>query len=324
MRADRSVAVGLGVGGSKTTVAIIDRQGRVRLRSETKTLRGRPPMATLEPYVRAIEGLLAQARSEGWSVEGIGVSLPGTLDYTRQRPLLIPSIPALNAFPLYELLQQRYKLPVCLLEDMEAALLGEQRFGSGQGAQRLLYLHVNAIVGAAFIVDGKIAGHEYEQRLRQYMGHICHISVSASGPRCSCGKRGCINTMISLDAMQKMVQRAVRRGDESNLITRLVNRETLTPRLLAEEAENGDSVALQIYSEMGRWLSNAITRYVELFEPHMFILGGDILCSSAFLLSSAKSAANADTKARVRSLVKVVPGLLGREAALLGSVVPLF
>src|SRR5437879_11698794 len=102
MRADRSVAVGLEVGGSKTTVAIMGRQGHVRLLSETKTLRGRPPMATLEPYVRAIEGLLGQARSEGWSVEGIGVSLPGTLDYTRQRPLLIPSILALNGFPLYE------------------------------------------------------------------------------------------------------------------------------------------------------------------------------------------------------------------------------
>jgi glucokinase len=217
-------------------------------------------------------------------------------------------------------------MPVCLFEDMEAALLGEHRFGSGRDAQRLLYLSVNAVVGASLIVDGRIAEQKCEHGRSQYMGHICHISVSAGGPRCSCGKRGCINTMVSLDAMQKMVQRAIRRGDEGNLITRLLNRETFSPRLLAEEAENGDSVALQIYNEMGRWLSSAVTRYVELFAPHMFILGGDVLCTSPALMASVRRAANADTGsgARVCSMVKVVPGLLGREAALLGSVAPLF
>lgn len=324
MYRDRSVAVGLEIGGGKTTVAIIDSRGQVRLRSETKTLRGRPAMATLEPYERAIERALERACAEGWSVQGIGVSLPGTLDYTRRRPLLIPSLPSLNGFPLLELLQQRYQLPVTLAEDMEAAVLGEHHFGSGQNARRLLYLSINAVVGASFIVDGQIAERGGEQRVNQYTGHICHISVCANGPRCSCGKRGCINTMVSLDAMQKMVQRAIRRGDEGNLIKRLLNRETFSPRLLAEEAEHGDSVALQIYHEMGRWLSNAVTRYVELFEPHMFILGGDILCTSPALLASVKRAANANERSRVCTMIKVVPGRLGREAALLGSVVPLF
>ncbi|GHO49993.1 ROK family protein [Ktedonospora formicarum] len=322
MRASRNVAVGLEIRGSRTTVALIDERGKVRMRGEAKTLRGRPAMATLEPCERALEEALTYARSEGWVVQGIGVSLPGTLDCTRHRPLLIPSLPSLNDFPLLELFRQRYDMPVCLFDDMEAALLGEQRFGSGRDAQRLLYLSVNAVVGASLIVDGQITEHGCSQ----YMGHICHISVSAGGPRCSCGKRGCINTMVSLDAMQKMVQRAIRRGDEGKLITRLLNREAFSPRLLAEEAENGDSVALQIYNEMGRWLSNAVTRYVELFDPHIFILGGDILCTSPALMASVRGAANADmgSGARVQSMVKVVPGLLGRDAALLGSVVPLF
>src|SRR5947209_17644191 len=96
--------------------------------------------------------------------------------------------------------------------------------------------------------------------------------VSSNGPGCSCGRHGCINTLVSLEAMQKMVQRALRRGEQTSLTQRLLNREYFSSQLLAEEAERGDSVSLQVYGEVGRWLGVATTRYIDLFEPHRLIL----------------------------------------------------
>jgi glucokinase len=184
-------------------------------------------------------------------------------------------------------------------------------------------LTLNAVVGASLFVDGQV-----EQSAEQYVGHVCHISVSSTvnGPRCSCGKRGCINTFVSLDAMQKMVQRALRRGDESSLARRLlVNREYFSLQLLAEEAIGGDSVALQIYSEIGRWLGAAITHYVDLFEPHILVLGGAVLSASDLLLARVRSAlVSRPSSSRVCSMVEVAPAVLGSDATLIGSVVPLF
>jgi glucokinase len=319
MSTDKSVAIGVELAGGGASVALVDRQGRVHHRCQAKTLHGRPPAATLEPYLRAIEAMLALADAQGLRVRGLGICVPGSIDASLRRPLSIPTLPSLNEFPLCDFLEARYSLPTRLHVDVDAALLGEQHFGAGKGFNRLLFLTVNAVVGAALVIDGKL-----ERSAPQYVGHISHMLVSTSGPRCSCGKRGCINTLISMDAMQKMVQRALRRGEETSLKQRLLNREYFSPQLLAEEAVRGDSVALQVYSEVGRWLGAATARYISLFEPNILILGGGVLFASDLLLKQVRNALLTPSSSRVCSMVEVVPARLGRDATLAGATVPLF
>src|SRR5947209_1431333 len=323
MSTDRSVAVGIEIGGNQTTIALVNRCGHILARCSAKTLRGRPVAATLEPYLRAVDTMLAHARTECLPVCGIGVTVPGILDHTSRRPLLIPTLPSLNNFPLHELFEMLYELPTLLHVDVDAAAQSEYQFGAGKGVRRLLLLTVNAVVGASLIVDGQV-----ELAVQQYVGHVCHLAVStgANGMRCSCGKRGCINTLVSMEAMQKMVQRALRRGEESSLARRLlVNREYFSLQLVAEEAVRGDSVALQVYNELGRWLGAAVTQYADLFEPHILILGGSVLYAADLLLSQVRNTlVSRSSSSRVCSLVEVVPSLLGSDATLIGSVVPLF
>jgi len=321
MSADRRVAVGIEIGGSKTTVALVDPSGHVHQRSHAKTLRGRPAAATLEPYLRVVDAMLAYARSSDWQVSGIGISIPGTLDYTRRRPLLIPLLPSLSNFPLCDFLENRYELPTHLQVDVDAALLGEHRFGAGRGFKRLLYLAVEAVVGASLVINGQV-----EHPTQQYIGHICHLNVSSSGPRCSCGKQGCINTMVSMDAIQKRVQRALRRGEEGSLVQRLLGREYFSPQLLAEEALRGDTLALQVYGEISRCVSAAIAKYIDLFEPNVLILGGILgaqYCASDLLLSRVRGSLIVRSSSRVCSMVELVPAALGSDAELAGAVLPL-
>jgi len=317
MRTDKSAVVGIEIAVSGATVALVDLHGRVHHRLHAKTLWGRPVAATLEPYLRAIERMLDYASAGGFQVCGLGVSVPGSLDSSLRRPLLVPTLPALNGFPLCDLLEARYGLPTRLHVDVDAAVLGEYRFGAGKGFRRLLFLTVNAVVGASFLVDGKL-----EQSAQQHVGHVCHITVSANGPRCSCGKRGCINTLVSTDAMQRMVQRALRRGEETSLSQRLSNREYFSPRLLAEEALRGDNIALQVYSELGRWLAAATARYISIFDPNILILAGSILDASDLLLTQVRTALIAHSSTQVGTTVEVVPTHLAGDAILIGVAVP--
>jgi glucokinase len=319
MARDKIAAVGVEMQGGKATVALIDQEGWIIYRCPAKTLQGRPALATLEPYLRALDSILAYAQIEEFSVSGIGLSIPGSLDFSSRRPIQVPLLPALNNFPLCDFLEARYHLPISLSSDVDAAVLGEHRFGAGRGFQRLLFLTVNAVVGAAFLCDGQL-----EQTQPQYTGHISHLPVSTNGPRCSCGKRGCINTLVSIDALQRMVQRALRRGDETSLTRRFQNHEYFSPQLLAEEAGRGDSVALQIYCELGRWLGTALSKYVNLFHPHLLILGGDVVGGNEFLLTTIRSALNAQNTTNLPSdNIALVPSCLGSDAALIGAAAPL-
>jgi len=314
MHRDRRVAVGVEIGGGKATVALIDRHGRVVQRTYARTLRGRPAPATLEPYMRAIDTLLASAREEGLRVCGLGVSIPGTLDASTRRLQQVPLLPSLNGFPLSDLFETRYHLPTQLLVDVDAAVLSEQRFGAGKGYQRLLFLTVNAVVGASLVVDGQL-----EALSNNYAGHVSHVVLAANGSRCSCGKHGCINTLVSSDAMQRIVQRALRRGVETSLTQRLLNHEYLSPQLLVEEAERGDTVALQVYSEIGRWLALAITKYISFCAPDALVLGGGAFYTSDLLLSHIRNVL--ESQAGPFQLM-LLPALLGNDAVLIGTVIP--
>lgn len=322
MSRDRRVAVGVEMAGSNATVALIDRQGRILHRSLVKTLRGRPAYATLEPYFNAIDTMIAYAKTQKLCVCGIGVSVPGSLDATAQKPLSIPTMPALNGVPLQNILQRRYDLPTRLHVDVDAAVVGEYHFGAGQGVPRLLFLTVGAVVGAALVKNGQVEQTE----LQPYTGHICHLPISTNGPRCSCGKYGCINTLLSFDAMQRTVQRAVRRGEESNLTQRILNREYFSLHMLMEEALRGDSVALKVYNELGRWLSSAIAKYVALFEPDAVILSGSVVQNNELLLTQVRNSSVLVTpsSANVATTIKLLPALLGNDAILMGVVVSLF
>jgi len=313
-----SVAIGVELAGRGARVALVDRLGVVRQRRHARTLQGRPALATLEPYLRAIESMLSYARSENVHVRGLGMCVPGSIDADARRPLLMPTLSCLNDFPLCEFLEARYGLPCHLHVDVDAALLGEQQFGAGKGFRRLLFLTLNAVVGAALLVDG-----ELDRSAQQYVGHISHMLVAANGPRCSCGKRGCINTLISMEAVQRMVQRAMRRGEETSLTQRLLKREYFSSQLLAEEARRGDSVALQVYGEVGRWLGMATAKYITTFEPNILILGGNVLSGSDVLLQHVRNALSIHSSSHVCTLVEVVPALLGSDAVLVGAAIPL-
>ena len=318
-KTDKRVAIGVEIAGSRATFALVDHHGRIRHRCYAKTLRGRPATATLEPYLRTLETVLMYAKSEGLLICGLGVSIPGILDLINRRPQTIPILPSLNDFPLCDFLEARYNLSVQLQVDIDAALLGEYYFGAGKGYRRLLFLNVNAVVGAAIIIDGKLEPSDQE-----YVGHVCHIPVSMSGPRCSCGKYGCINTLISMEAIQKMVQRALRRGEQTSLVRRLNDREHFSQQLLAEEALRGDTIALQVYGEVGKWLGAATAKYINIYEPNVLILGGGMLCANELLIANVRSSLMAQSSSKVCDILEVVPSRLGADAALIGAVSPYF
>ena len=316
-KTDKQVAIGVEITRSRATIVLVDHHGKIHHRFYAKTLSGRPASATLEPYFRAIETVLMHAKTERMLVSGLGISIPGTLDPTARRPQTIPILPSLNGFPLCDLLEARYNIPAQLLIDVDAALVGEYHFGAGKGFRRLLFLNVNTVVGAALVIDGKLETSEHA-----YVGHVCHLPVSMSGPRCSCGKYGCINSLLSMEAMQKMVQRALRRGEQTNLIRRLRNREHLSPQLLTEEALRGDLVALQVYCEVGRWLGAATAKYISIYEPDVLILGGGVLCANELLIANVRSSLMAQPSAKIGKMLEIVPSRLGSDAALIGAGVP--
>jgi len=123
-----------------------------------------------------------------------------------------------------------------------------------------------------------------------------------------------------MEAMQKMIQRALRRGERSTFLFRLSNREQFSPQLLAEEALRGDSVALHIYCEVGRWIGAATMKYIDMYEPEVLIVRGEALHAIELLITNVRSALKARLSAVSSGVIEIVPSYLGSDAALIGAV----
>lgn len=316
---DHNLAIVLEIAGLQTSAALVDLRGGIRHRCYARTLRGRPAAASLEPFLRAIDDLLSYATVQGWRVIGLGFSIPGTLDAAGRRLRAIPILPSLNGLPLCDLLEARYDLPVHLCADVDAALLGEYHFGAGKGFQRLLYLTLNAVVGASFVDGGTL-----EQNESACLGHVAHLPIAASGPRCSCGKRGCINSLISLEAIQKLAIRSFQRAEEIGSTSSLMARVGMNAQVLAEAAMQGDPVAIRIYEEIGRWLGAAVARYIGLYSPDALILGGSVLSANEVLFASIQSTLTMHVATVTEHPVNIALARLGSDAALIGASVALF
>ncbi len=315
---DHNVAIVLEIAGLQTTAALVDSRGGIRHRCYARTLRGRPAAASLEPFLRAIDDLLAYAEEQGWRVIGLGFSIPGTLDAAGRRLRVIPILPSLNGLPLCGLLEARYDLPAHLSVDVDAALVGEYHFGAGKGYRRLLYLTLNAVVGASFVNGGTL------EQDAACLGHVAHLPIATSGPRCSCGKRGCINSLISLEAIQKLAMRSFQRAEENGSSSSLVAHRGMNAQILAEAALLGDPVALRIYEEIGRWLGAAVARYIGLYSPDALIMGGSVLSANEVLFASIQSTLTMHVATVTDHPIKIALACLGNDAALIGASVALF
>src|ERR1700730_13451103 len=176
--------------------------------------------------------------------------------------------------------------------------------------------------GGAFAHLGHLG--ELEQHSQAGLGHVAHLPIATSGPRCSCGRRGCINSLISLEAIQKLALRSFQRAEENGSLSSLIRRGALNAQILAEVAIQGDPVALRIYEEIGRWLGAAVARYIGLYSPEALILGGSILSANEVLFASMQSTLTIHVATITDRPVKIALAHLGSDAALIGASIALF
>jgi predicted NBD/HSP70 family sugar kinase len=150
--------------------------------------------------------------------------------------------------------------------------LAEYRLGGADAAQHFVYITVGAGIGAALFLHGRLytgAGG--------FAGEFGHIAVSESGPLCSCGNRGCAETMVSASAMIRNAKRGISAGLSTVLIQ--MQRESangISVEMLGQAARQGDRFVLRILSEAGSYLGQSIVGLINLLNPELIVIGGGV------------------------------------------------
>jgi glucokinase len=249
-------------------------------------------------------------------VAGIGVGSPGPLDLDNGVILNTPNLGWENA-PLKKTLEKAFGCPALVVNDVDAGVYGEYRFGAGQGSRCALGVFPGTGIGGGCVYEGKIV----RGRNRSVM-EFGHMQVMPDGPLCGCGRRGCVEAVASRLAISAAAAAAAYRGEAPKLLESAGGMDLANIRssVLVDSVNGGDRVVEEIIRDAARWLGIAIGNVVNLLGPDVVILGGGLVeAMPEIYVEEVARSANARVMPSFEGSFKVVAATLADDATVMGA-----
>lgn len=289
--------IGINLTQDKFIGSIVNLRGEIK-----KTVEVLVESSDREPALQQVYHILDELlRSEWKPVIGIGVGTPGLIN-TRDGILINSVNLDWHDLPLARLIGERYGLPVSLLNDSQAAAIGEFVYGQPGSGNNLIVVTVQHGVGAGILINGQIF-----QGDGGGAGEIGHIVVQEGGELCRCGRRGCLETVASARAVTQHVQ-------ERGHLSAPVHFDAVERAYRA-----GDPVARAAVLEAGSYLGRALGSLVGVLNIETIILTGDMLRFGEDWLEAVRRSMQETALARMTQQTRVVFGRLDYRATILGA-----
>lgn len=249
-------------------------------------------------------------------VSSIGVCLSGSVNYNRGLIVHSPAVGNIRNFPLKENLEELFSLPVIVENDARSMGFAEVHFSPASDYRNTVFINIGKSIGSAIIMGGKLF-----RGGRDMGGEIGHVSILSGkeAPMCSCGNRGCLQTLASCSAMLRRAEELLDEGVISTLDERRGKSGRLEFIHLAEAAEAGDSAALIVFEEAAEYLAAGIGNVLNLLNPELVVIGGEIVGAKEYFKGVIPGLLKTRAISEVAENVKIEFSSLGQDEAAYGA-----
>jgi glucokinase len=264
--------IGVDVGGTKVAAGLVNSAGEIthQMRTPMVAIDALAGLAAVTSAIDSVRAATAAGRESRELISAIGICAPGPLNPETGVVVNPPNLPGWRNFPLGAEISKAYSLPVRVDNDANAAALAESLWGAGRGHRNVFYATIGTGIGTGIVFDGRI----YHGRTGA-AGEGGHMSIDYRGPRCGCGKRGCIEALASGPAIARRASERIAAGQKSSILERAgghLNR--ITTEMVAGAYLEGDTLATEVLQETAMFLAVWLGNIVDLLEPDVMILGG--------------------------------------------------
>ena len=267
-----------------------------------------------ETYLSCAEELVRQAllvaQAKNWRVLGIGVALPGLVDVNCGELRYAPSL-HWHDVPFRSRWSKRFGLPILIENNANAAALGEFYFGIGQNFPNFLYIGAGATMGGGIVINGEL----FRGR-GGFAGEMGHMTLDPDGARCSCGRKGCWETLVGPE--QVVAQYRRRAPQTAQLLKDDPDQSYFAQVVRAANAD--DLAAAAVMEEMGLNLGIGIANLVNIFNPQLVVLGGHYSLAHETVIPAVKEMIKQHSLFPMRTALSVLPSQRGVDDSILGAV----
>jgi glucokinase len=303
------VVIGVDLGGTNLRTALLSSEGHIldKRKEETRASDGWHKVVG-----RLVENIQRQrefAVQQGLDVSAVGVGAPGVIQVDKGIVVKSPNFPDWNNLPLKSELEHQLKIPVFIENDANAAALGEQWRGAGNGIKSMILLTLGTGVGGGIILDNQIW-----RGADGMAGEIGHMTLIPDGRKCGCGNNGCLEMYASARGIvQSYSEELVNAGAADSAA------KSLTSIQIYQAAREGNPSARRAMKFMGSMLGIGIANLINIFNPEMIVIGGGVKDAWELFIPSAHEEIMRRAFQIPAERTQVLPSQLGDDAGMVGA-----
>lgn len=264
--------IGVDVGGTKVAAGLVNSAGEIIHHTRTPMV-ATDAVAGLAAVTSAIDSVRAASTVNPklqTLISGIGICAPGPLNPHTGVIVNPPNLPGWRNFPLACEISKVYRLPVRVDNDGNAAALAEALWGAGRGYRNVFCATIGTGIGTGIVFDGRI----YHGRTGA-AAEGGHMTIDYRGPRCGCGKLGCIEALASGPAIARRASEKIAAGNRSSILDYAHGHlDHITSEMVGRAYLDGDALAKELLQETAEFLAAWLGNIVDLLEPDVMIIGG--------------------------------------------------
>lgn len=294
--------ISVDLGGTNTRIAVLDKGFRIKSRVSfsTKDFSFNRNRLISEIAKRTLS-LLRENKIEKKDVLGLGIGIPGPVDFSKGKVHYLPNVPHWKNTPIRQILKKLMHFEVFVDNDVNLVTLAEAKLGAAKGKNNAVCLTLGTGVGGGLVLDGRLF-----RGADSCAGEVGHIPINIEGPKCNCGGRACLERYVGNAIILSEAKKKLRRKD-------------ITLEELSKLSKNGNKTALGIYNIFAERIGVALTGVVNLLNPEVIVIGGGLSFAGSFIFKKIKETINKRAMPIQAKSVKIKKATLGKDAGLIGA-----
>ncbi len=310
-----SLVLGIDLGGTKVLAAVVDAGHQIRGRAKVPTPAQEGADAILQAILSAARQALDAAGVGPQELLGVCIGSPGPLDPARGIILFSANM-RVRDFPIADQLAAALGRSVLLRNDVRVGGVGEFQLGAGRGTRNMLAAFVGTGIGGCVIVDGKVV-----EGSTGNAGEIGHIVMKAKGPKCGCGRRGCMEAFASRSAIARRLSKAAAAGDAGPVVEKLVARnDRIKSKDLAAAFQADDPVVVREVTRAAHYLGHGLGSLANVLGPELIVIGGGVTeALGERYLNLVRGSVRAQIVTDPEHTIRIELSALGDDAGVLGA-----
>lgn len=303
--------IGIDIGGTNTVVGLVSNNGEIHHVKRFKTKKH----SLLKDYINVLCRKISEiVELNPEDIAGVGVGAPDVNQFNNTIEFA-HNLPWKDIIPLGELLENKIHLPVQLINDANAATLGEMKFGAAMGMKDFILLTIGTGLGSGIVANGKlILGHD------GLAGELGHVIIKENGRQCGCGRKGCLETYVSATGLITTTLNLLKQKNRADSLLRRLDPKKINGKSILQAAKETDRIALEAIDYTAKLFGKALADFVVFSSPEAIILFGGIVNSGKIFLNPVRKYMNDFLLKEKKNRIKLLPSkLTDNHSAILGA-----